>query len=263
MIDYSKYKRVFAFGCSFTRWHHPTWANIISKCCPDAKFYNLGEGGAGNLFISSRIMQANMKFNFTDTDLVLVMFSTAFREDRWIDGHWRLYGNLYNQPFYDKKFVHEYTDPVGLIIRDIAIVETAMSYVESLPCDNIMLRAAELDSNEFFLKDEIRDRYHERIAQLYNSSKVSKLPPALNKPGKFFVRHKEYIDDKGKAYSDQHPWTSDYLNYLQECNIPLTDRAIQYANDANDIIKNTTMLEDLYTQFSYCISSINDEYEIF
>ena len=261
MIDYSKYKRVFAFGCSFTNWYYPTWADIIAKCCTNSEFYNFGVGGAGNLVISSRITQANLRFNFCETDLILVLFSTPYREDRWIKGDWKLFGNIYNQPFYDEKFVHEYTDPVGLILRDLTIVETAMSYVENLPCDNIMLRAVEMHSHEFTLSDDEKP-YYDKLSFLYNNSKVSKLPLPLNEPGKFIVRQKEYSRDDGSKFLDQHPWPTDYLTFLIKCNIPVTQEAKQYAIDATRIIENTTHWEDYNTHFS-CISSINDKYEIF
>lgn len=260
-MDYSKYKRVFAFGCSYTHWYHPTWADIIAKCCTNSEFYNLAEGGGGNLFISSRITQANLKFNFCETDLILVMFSTPFREDRWIENRWRLHGNIYCQPFYDKKFVQEYTDPVGLILRDLTIVETAITYVENLPCDNIMLRAVEMHSFEFTLTDT-EQQHHDKLLFLYENSKVYNLPPPLYQPGISPLRGKHYTKESGEEFVDTHPWPNDYVEYLTKCNIPLTPEAIQYAMDANTYVTNATDLEDLARHFS-CISNINDKYEIF
>lgn len=259
-MDYSKYKRVFAFGCSFTHWHYPTWADIISKCCTNGEFYNLGEGGGGNIFISSRITQANLKFNFCDTDLILVMFSTPFRDDRWINGEWKLVGNIYNQFFYDKKFIKDYIDPAGLIIRDLALVETAISYVNSLPSDNIMFRAADIGHCEFDLKS-ISHKYSDRIIQLLSNSNVSKLPCLTNNMGDYLPN--VYKNKQGETVYDGHPLPSDYLRFLKNSNIPLSQEAIDYAIDATTFIQNMEYYEDLETKFPRCISTINDEYEIF
>ena len=82
--DFSKFKRFFAFGCSFTNYAWPTWANILHQEM-DAEFFNLGRRGSGNLFTACRISEANNRFKFCDTDLVIVMFISEVREDRYID----------------------------------------------------------------------------------------------------------------------------------------------------------------------------------
>ena len=51
LTEFKKYKRVFAFGCSFTCYRWPTWADLIGKQCEGAEFRNYGKSGAGNLFI--------------------------------------------------------------------------------------------------------------------------------------------------------------------------------------------------------------------
>lgn len=266
-MDFTKYKRVFAFGCSYTKWYYPTWADLIAKSCVNAEFYNFGKGGGGNTFISSRITQANLKFNFCETDLILVMFSTPFREDRWIDGEWKLHGNIYNQDFYDKKFLKEYTDPVGLIIRDLSVVETTIAYVNGLPCDNIMFRAVDMGHNEFELKYSDHDKYNSRIAEMFNKSSVSKLPalqPIVTKiADKSFSRSKTYKTQYNTTTVDAHPWPIDYLAFLQYVNIPVTQEAIDYAVEATDFIKTVEYMEDLVAKYHSCISNINDEYEIF
>ena len=87
ITDLKKYKRIFAFGCSFTSYLYPTWADIIYKSMnPDVEFYNLGKSGGGNLFISHRIVEANKKYEFTENDLVVVMWSTHARIDFYKTG---------------------------------------------------------------------------------------------------------------------------------------------------------------------------------
>ena len=44
------YSRFFAFGCSFTSYYWPTWADIIGQEFSD-RYYNLAMCGAGNEFM--------------------------------------------------------------------------------------------------------------------------------------------------------------------------------------------------------------------
>ena len=61
ITEFKKYKRLFAFGCSFTCYIYPTWADIIYQSLnEDCEFYNCGRSGGGNLFISHRITEAKI-----------------------------------------------------------------------------------------------------------------------------------------------------------------------------------------------------------
>ena len=99
MIDFKKYKRFFAFGCSMTSYGWPTWADIIAQEIPE--YYNYAQSGGGNLFISCQVTEASLRHKFTDTDLVMVMWSSVAREDRHVNGNWLTPGNIYTQNYYD------------------------------------------------------------------------------------------------------------------------------------------------------------------
>ena len=89
-------KRIFTFGCSFTKYLWGTWANILGAEFPQAKFYNLGRPSAGNQYIHNVIMQADNVYNFCESDLVVVQWSNVYREDRYFEGAWRNYNNKYS-----------------------------------------------------------------------------------------------------------------------------------------------------------------------
>ena len=48
-------KRLFAFGCSFTGYGWPTWADIIGQSFD--YYENWGKSGIGNYLISSRVVE--------------------------------------------------------------------------------------------------------------------------------------------------------------------------------------------------------------
>lgn len=122
-MDLKKYKRFFAFGCSITRYGWPTWADMIGQEIPN--YINAGRPGAGNLYISSQIAEANQRYKFNEDDLVIVMWSTCTREDRYMIDRWVCPGNIYTQTYYDNKFIMNYVDDRGSLIRDMAQISLA------------------------------------------------------------------------------------------------------------------------------------------
>ena len=98
-LNFSKYKRFFAFGCSFTNYKWPTWADIISQEFTEENSFNYGCCGAGNYIITHSVMEADHFHNLGPDDLVMVMFTNFQREDRYVKnkGGWLYHGNIYSQ----------------------------------------------------------------------------------------------------------------------------------------------------------------------
>ena len=76
-------KRLFTFGCSFTNYVRPTWADLLhNKYKSDLEVsYNFGIPASGNSCIASRVSEAHNKFNFQSGDLVAICWSSIMRED--------------------------------------------------------------------------------------------------------------------------------------------------------------------------------------
>ena len=88
-INFSKYKRFFAFGCSFTDYKWPMWPEILSHSVPN--YYNFGCAGSDNRLIYLRILEADCLYNFNEEDLIIVMWTNPWR-DTFFDTevNWRL-----------------------------------------------------------------------------------------------------------------------------------------------------------------------------
>lgn len=115
------YKRLYTFGCSFTNFYWPTWADIIAFDT-QLPYENWGLCGSGNVGIGHRMVECDIKNNFTEDDLVLVLWSTWHREDRYISNHWGPYGNIFNDSvMYDQKFREKYWDPDNDIIKNVGM----------------------------------------------------------------------------------------------------------------------------------------------
>lgn len=247
-IDYSKIKRFFSFGCSFTSHVYPTWADVLSSEMPDATFYNFGLTGAGNMLISSRVAEANQKFKFTKEDLVIVMFSSFYREDRYMNETWVARGNVYNGCLYGDDFIRNFADPIGYLIRDFALIELTTSYLKSLPCQSKILMSCnvseDLQMGEQFFKSDKDSRVSiKTIIETYDNL-ISSFPKSLKEivqtPDKLWRTGHSYLVD-GEMHNDSHPNPEMYHNYLKALGFNLTEKSdnyVRYTMDKLKIYKN-------------------------
>lgn len=235
-FDWSKYKRFFTFGCSFTSYIWPTWADIVSKEMPQAEFFNFGKSGSGNSLISYKIAEANNRFNFTDTDLVMVMFSTYCREDRWVDhgehpfNGWVSCGNIFNNDIYPKDWVKKFADERGYMIRDGAIISMTTSYLDMLPCDSFTMLSV-----PFAMGSEECDTslsVPQDIADVYKNT-FSKFKPSMYDT----ILKGWQVDYSG--FKDGHPSPIKYYEYIDKLGFNLSPKTKKYAEDATQILRET------------------------
>lgn len=225
MIDYTKYKRFFAFGCSFTNYIWPTWADIIYQEMPQAEFFNLGKSGAGNLCISAKVAEANNRFKFTDTDLVMVMFSSYCREDRWVEYEWLTKGDVFVNDLYPNDWVRKFADERGYMIRDAALIDLTMKYLEALPSTTYAMLSVpfvtggDSPNSDSTVPNDIRDVY----ADTFN-----KFEPSMFELEGWTTDYKKF--------KDGHPSTIKYYNYLESIGFNLSAKAKQYALDSTQIL---------------------------
>ena len=234
MIENLKqYKRLFTFGCSFTEYHFPTWATIMHKSMPNATYYNLGKCGSNNPFIAHRIVEANKRFGFCKTDLVMVMYTTFNRECHYTNGSWTLPGNIYTQDIYNKDFVKKFADPEGYLIRDMATIELASSYLNNLPCHYIGMLSTPIDfdiESESHIAKEAKVLYND----LLTSFPENMFDLEMNGEWTTDLIYQPIWANKKQA--DYHPTPIRYCNYLRKIGIPITESAIDYATKSTTLV---------------------------
>jgi len=89
-------RRLFTFGCSYTSYQWPTWADFIGSTY---EYYeNWGKAGSGNNIIASKLYECHYVNKITKDDTVLVMLSSCDRFD-YIDNDskWSTGGNIYSK----------------------------------------------------------------------------------------------------------------------------------------------------------------------
>jgi len=237
-LDFSKYKRFFAFGCSFTKYCWPSWADLLSKEMTDAEYFNCGLNGSGNQLISYRIAEANTRYKFTDTDLVMVLWSTYYREDRWVNGKWIAHGNIYNHHdgVYDKTWIRKFADPKGYLIRDLAIMELTRGYLKSLPCTSICLNSVPVTFEEHNV-DKSFDKTDDAL--LIYKELIDGMHPTL--------LELEYNNVWSNEWEhDQHPTTFRYFSYLKKIGINLSSDTEKYALKKTKELLNCNNLNEAF-----------------
>lgn len=127
--------RLFTFGCSFTNYFWPTWAEILFNLYPGE---NWALPGGGNKFIFQSLVECIVKNNINKDDIVIIMWSSWAREDRYYKGGWRLDGNVYNSNLYDNNFLKKYYSEEGAIYDSFNWICAAYKMLELLQCKYII-----------------------------------------------------------------------------------------------------------------------------
>jgi len=124
--------KLFVFGCSFTRYHWPTWADILSQQYD--VFENWAVPGAGNHFIFNSVVECNRRHAFNEDDTVIVMWTTSTREDRYVDNQWLVSGNVNDFRVYDREWVSRFADQKGFLVRDLAFISAVNNMLDKVGC---------------------------------------------------------------------------------------------------------------------------------
>lgn len=255
-------KRVFTFGCSFTSFGWPTWADILVEDFKNRGLegYNFGRCGAGNQFIFIKLMEANAKFKFNQDDLVLICWSTMQREDRFVNNDWVSPGLIYNQNIYTDSFVERWADPSFYVFRDSAILSATNLALKQLGCKSYqfsMHHIKQLDSNDAssrykntsgiveFYGDDIHLDF---IPMMEHLNLTDHSPEAAKKRPRTYYGHETPKDSR----AEWHPTVREHDKYLSEIllpalNLELADKTKDFIKDWNKRIENSEGVINLGT----------------
>jgi hypothetical protein len=226
-----------------------------------AQYYNYGIPGLGNLGISVRVAEANKRFKFNEDDLVMVMWSTFCREDRWVNGRWFSQGNVFNSE-YPSDWVRKYADPFGYLIRDHALIHSTTHYLKSLPSSSLLLK-----SSPFYLTEgpALSNENKELYLQLKNLyfNEYNNMPIDLNSfVGNWNSIKQEFLDDMSdksnpRRVVDGHPFTGMYADYLARIGVELSDETKQLAVESDILMKSKPKASVINSKYGH-ISRLPD-----
>ena len=135
-------KRLFAFGCSYTSYSWPTWANLLSFDYDE--FYNWGLSGLGNRAIAERVAEANVRYQFNQDDTIIVQWSSHIRNDWWHqtslpERHpgWKTAGSIFNYinaDLYDEKWIKTFFFEPAYLMHTLNHISLTQQFLESIGC---------------------------------------------------------------------------------------------------------------------------------
>lgn len=248
MIQRDRVKRLFTFGCSFTRYGWTTWPMILSVDL-NVPYWNYGSSGAGNQYMFNTLMQADSLYNFTEDDLVVICWTNVCREDRFVEGDWLIPGNVFTQNVYDDKWVKQFCDPTGMALRDYATIKASDNFLESKKCQYQFLSMLDItkvfDQYNYGWNESIQSDEQKRLAEitkLFNPS-LSKIRPSFYDvlwDGKVENKMNQLWKDFNSQFSDAHPSPIEHYRYLEVAlNYKFkesTTKTVQLAQDTWDKI---------------------------
>lgn len=156
--------RLFTFGCSFTNYCWPTWAELLAL---DYDYFeNWGVSGIGNRGIAERVAECHAKNIFNENDTIIVQWSSHVRHDWYKDIYnkeenriegWGVY---YDSTSYDKnKKILDFTfTDKAYIINTLNMIVLVQSLLESTKCNWVMTSIGDIRNlgydNIFSKKDD-------------------------------------------------------------------------------------------------------------
>ena len=248
-LDIKKYDRIFAFGCSFTNYYWPTWADIIAHENPTADYNNRAMPGAGNSFILAHLSQAIRYYNIGPNDLVTVMWSTFYRYDAYRKMKWFTPGNIYSQNDIPHSVLLEYLDDTrGFAIRDFAIIDTATRMLQSAEFDSFtMWGVSPLLQNYYGLSQHPECELEWKDVELLYKDLDNDILPDLLGTGcdGHWAETFTFKNDDGGDHIDYHPKTTKYAEYLEKIGIQLTDSTKQWAKECDEFTASIVNQDEL------------------
>jgi hypothetical protein len=252
-MDFKKYNRFFAFGCSFTQYYWPTWADIISKEVNTS--YNYGRNGAGNFFIYQSLVEAILKHKINKDDLVMIMFSNVTREDRFVkkDG-WITPGNLYFQSEYDEKFLKKYLCDHGYLMRDFNLVSGCKFSLDNIGCDYKLMSIVPFDSKQ---SDGGKMSNINYLLEFYNDILMTLNPNVLDTVfnGDWNTRSPRptyRVHWQKENYVDNHPTPSEHLEYLQTIipGVEFSKETLEFVTESNQLVLSKDFTLTTFKQYN-------------
>lgn len=253
-----KYKRFFAFGCSFTHYLWPTWADVIGHDIPH--YENWGMAGAGNQFIFNSIIECNRRNKFNEDDLVMVMWTSCSREDRYVDNSWLVAATENRKTLYGKDWMKKFGNQgKGLMIRDFATIDATQQLLDAFDCDWVNFNGPplirfDIDRAETDIKhgkatlDDLEQRWVTQQSMLSQNKvhwdeyladrEVIELYKDMFANIKEPLLHRVLKNKQRPNFGDNHPTPSesfDYVNDVLPNNLQVTEFVEYWQLQVNEI----------------------------
>lgn len=210
------YKRLYTFGCSFTKYKWPTWADFIGN--QFEVYENWGQPGAGNLFIATQVYECCQRNCVGTEDVVLVMLSSTNRFDIINrNSTFLTEGNIYNSPTLPKDFVENvWSEEFGIYLTWFA-ANSIKKLLDGIGCKYKIMTAFDLtklddDSliiDDLLIKGRVIHTLHNLRTEFDFNDNLNDFSKVMLKEGHSYYN---FLEQGGK---DDHPSMSIHLEWVK------------------------------------------------
>lgn len=127
--------RIWTFGCSFTQYFYPTWADILIHQAESNHWFgeNWGSVGKGNLYIANKVQECHARNNLGPNDWVFICWTNYFREDTYTAKKgWHSPRFIFQQKEYYDGTVNGFGSAKYYAMRDLAQIQATKLSLKSL-----------------------------------------------------------------------------------------------------------------------------------
>jgi hypothetical protein len=127
--------RIWCFGCSFTDYFYPTWADLLihEANLKGHSGENWGAMGRGNLYIYLKIQECHARNNLGADDWVFVCWSNFYREDAYTHRlGWHTPHSVFRQTEYRDGTVNGFGSSEYYMMRDLALIQGTQLSLQAL-----------------------------------------------------------------------------------------------------------------------------------
>ena len=204
--------RLFTFGCSFTLYNWPTWADLLGLQYSEA--YNWGCPGLGNRGILERLFECDARMNFKPSDTIIIQWSSYLRHDYMRTNtnssnnlsSWKTLGSIFsknNTNVFDRNWLNKFWEERVYVIHTLNAIVGAIGFLEGKGCKWGMTSMNDLSSVSNKILEE--NEYGE-----YQDPKID-LP-------KFWAVDQNLDFYKTKIWeTNKHKWIDPITEVMHEC----------------------------------------------
>jgi hypothetical protein len=253
-------KRLFAFGCSYTSYAWPTWADLAGIDFEES--YNWGLSGIGNRAIAERVAEANVRNKFGPDDVIIVQWSSNLRNDWYHQtsmperiGGWKTAGSIFNylnEKLYDRKWIDTFFFEPAYLMHTLNHISLTQGLLESTGCKwymssigDVRNMGADLRDNDgigeqtgFINPHDELAVYNERIWEDYKDHWLMPMELLAKQTPELTYVFDDTVSP-GKTFKDTHPSTRQHLIWLEQelkDKLQLSEESIKLANAIADSV---------------------------
>jgi hypothetical protein len=203
-------KRLFTFGCSYTQFQWPTWADFIGTTYD--YYENWGKAGSGNHIIASKLYECHYVNNINKDDTVLIMLSSCDRFD-YIDNNskWCTGGNIYgeNHTLYGY-FTEKAWNQENSLYNTWYNVKTIITLLDSIGCNYKIMKGFDffsIDGNkELFDKGILNFKRIVNIKNYFDSLSLGESMAEFHNKNTITYKFSNGEEDGHPTITVHHEW---------------------------------------------------------